>query len=250
VLSVAAADGTARSRPGKPPVRTSGIYLCPIGFEYAAYGRYGALRRVYYPPFHPGKPPRRVRPARCYRSGAQARRVGYRLAPPPPGVVYVSGIYLVPPRRSLADFCRALAQRAQIPAPCPGLVPTSPNAVSECSLEFCAGDGYIFLENTPPVPPTYNGDGPGSMHLWFNAFRPGRFPDEPCPDGTVERSQEVRGRPGQMIACPPGSSMHSGHVVLIWEEQGVVYEVSLHGHTDLNRRLDAILAEHLTLIGP
>ncbi|MGB2953765.1 MAG: hypothetical protein WBB74_10320 [Gaiellaceae bacterium] len=246
----AGATGASSGTPGKRPYRVSGVWLCPTGYDYVAYRRYRTLRRIYYPPFHPARPSYSVRPTRCFRSAQQAQRVGYHTAPLPPGTEDVDGIYLVPPDRALRVFCISAARYAHIAIPCPGLVPESPSAVSGCGR--CAGDGYLFLEAFVTAPSWYagGGGGHGLMHLWFVGFRVGLFPDEPCRDGIVERALQIRGQPGQLIACPPGQSTHSDHVVARWEENGAVYEVSLHNHTNVNRDLVIEMAQHVRLVSP
>jgi hypothetical protein len=250
-VALAGASTAADARaPGAPPYRLGRLWFCPTGHDYVAYRRYRRLRRVYYPPFHPGRPSYRVRPTRCFRTTRQAERAGYHAAPLPRGTEEVGGIYLVPPERALRTFCGSAAQYAHLTVACPGLVPEYPYAVSSCELDLCAGNGYLYLEAIVSAPDWYVGTEPGVMHLWFVSFRAGRFADEPCGDGVLERTVEIRGQPGQLISCPPGQATHSDHVVARWQENGVVYEVSLHNHTDVNRDLVIEMAQRVRLVPP
>ena len=53
------------------------------------------------------------------------------------------------------------------------------------------------------------------------------------------------GTQGTLYECPPRTGAHFGGVLLRWCEQGVVMAVSLHGPSELNRRLVMALAAHM-----
>ena len=65
----------------------------------------------------------------------------------------------------------------------------------------------------------------------------------PCAD---PHSRTVfRGHPATWYWCPAGSDEDSGHVVLVWHQQGMIYGVTTHGHTLFNMRLVTYIANHL-----
>ena len=71
---------------GVPPQKVAGIYICPDGAEFVAYGH------SVYPPNYPTPPARTVPPSRCFASMEQAARAGYGLARPPRGGRVVGGV--------------------------------------------------------------------------------------------------------------------------------------------------------------
>ncbi|MGZ5288803.1 MAG: hypothetical protein ACXWZU_12205 [Actinomycetota bacterium] len=60
------------------------------------------------------------------------------------------------------------------------------------------------------------------------------------------------GHPAQWVTCPDNRNppQDSGHVMLEWTEAGIVYAVSVHTDTPVNRRLALFLAQHLVLVEP
>jgi len=92
------------------------------------------------------------------------------------------------------------------------------------------------------------GVGHHSGHFWILAARRVNAPDtQSCTGARAGGTVQVRGHRGQWITCPQGSELNSGHVILVWMQKGVRYGVSLHGDTELNRRLALAIAEHLAL---
>jgi hypothetical protein len=55
----------------------------------------------------------------------------------------------------------------------------------------------------------------------------------------------MAGHPAAWTFCSEGSTLDSGHTDLTWTQGPVVYTVSLHGHSDLNKELALALAENL-----
>ena len=51
-------------------------------------------------------------------------------------------------------------------------------------------------------------------------------------------------------ALPNKSNLNSGHVAFQWFADGVIYGVSVHGITDVNRRMIRELLDYLVLVGP
>ncbi len=52
------------------------------------------------------------------------------------------------------------------------------------------------------------------------------------------------------VECGDGSSMNSGHVLLRWTKGGVIYAVSLHGHTSVNRDVELAIALSIEYLDP
>ena len=44
--------------------------------------------------------------------------------------------------------------------------------------------------------------------------------------------------------------MNSGHVLLRWARGDVVYAVSLHGHTQVNRDVELAIARNIEYVAP
>jgi len=249
---LAAACNGATPRPPRPlgasPQSFGGtVFQCPSGFDFAAFGD------RYYPPNHPARPALTVRPSRCFSMPSQAQAAGYRLAPTPPGDLLVGGEYLVHVDAGTRGGCQAGAQALGFPVPCPGLVPFGWAQASQCTP--CRG--IFVLEGGFPGPPGYVGletdKGRGHLNVWavpFRSFGPGKPGYEGCPEGVVDGSESVQEATALWITCPTGSGLDSGHIILQWLSHGVFYAVSLHGQTDLNRRLDLAIAGHLEMLGP
>lgn len=248
LLALAGCGGDHRSqRLGKAPEKLEAhLYVCPAEFDTIGY------RGRAYPSMYPTRPGSGVRPDRCFRSIQQAERAGYTVAPTPPGATRVDDVYLVPPERSLAASCRRAARIARIPVPCPTLVPVPANSVGGCvGVGSCVGHGLFVLEGSFNGPPGYAGAEGRGGHLWFFGALPSNAREIECCGGRrVAASVSVRGHRASWLEYPSGSTLNSGHVLLEWRESGVVYAVSLHGHSLLNRQLDRILAGRLRMVVP
>jgi hypothetical protein len=63
---------------------------------------------------------------------------------------------------------------------------------------------------------------------------------------------DMKGAQAQWIACPAGQNppVDSGHIMLQWSHSGIVYTVSVHTDTAMNRRLALFIAEHLVIVQP
>jgi hypothetical protein len=233
--------------PGRAPQRLEAhVFACPSDYDTIGY------RRRAYPSMYPARPGSEIRPDRCFRSIDQAERAGYPLAPTPPGAIRVDGVYLVPAKRSLVTYCRRAARTAGFRVPCPTLVPVPAGSVGGCvGLGRCVGHGIFVLEGSFNGPPGYVGAEGRGGHLWFFAAVANRVNQIQCCGGhRQEASFAVHGHRASWLEYPPGSDLNSGHVLLEWRERGVVYAVSLHGHSELNRQLDALLARRVQLIAP
>lgn len=70
-------------------------------------------------------------------------------------------------------------------------------------------------------------------------------------DGATSAGPDVSGSAGSWIECGvDASGVNSGHVLLRWSRGDVVYAVSLHGHTQINRDVELAIAENIEYIGP
>src|SRR5919109_3296685 len=92
-----------------PEKLEANLFVCPSRFDTIGY------RRRAYPSMYPSRPGSDIRPDRCFRSVDQAEEAGYSLARTPPGAIRMDGVYLVPPRRSLATYCRRAGRIARLP---------------------------------------------------------------------------------------------------------------------------------------
>jgi hypothetical protein len=225
----------------------SDLFLCPGGLAFAGYGR------VFYLPNDPGRPDASVRPTRCFATSAEARGAGFRLAPGPLGSELVGDISLEPTTPSAKLVCRRAARTLGIRILCPTLVPVSIGAITECQRPDCVTFGAFTLQDYFSGPPGYVGiPGQSGNHLFLLEAPDGRERtaqfltcDRPKRAGTAT----VRGRPARWIDCPAGSSMNSGHVMLIWIEGNVRYAISLHSDNEVNRAIALVVAAHLQDVG-
>jgi hypothetical protein len=245
MMALVAAGCGSGAPPGQPPQRiAAGFYSCPAEAPTIV------VNRVFYPVTYPTPPSPSVRPSRCFRTSDNAIRAGYRRAPTPHRDVRVDDIYLVPPSRSLDRYCRTSAASAGLPVPCPTLVPAPGTSVVDCGgAAPCLVRGRFLLEGNFIGPPGYVGAGEGAGHLWLLGFRiasRGRY--ECSTPHRLPGQAEIYGKPAHWLACPPGSELNSGHVLLEWRLRNFIYAVSIHGVTSLNRRLAVVIARHVRLI--
>jgi hypothetical protein len=93
-------------------------------------------------------------------------------------------------------------------------------------------------------------DGTPEGHLWIAAGKGRReLAGQECCGGRNRAGRpRVDHTTGHWISFPSGSFGNSGHIMLVWEANGVTYDVSLHGHSSLNERLDRIIANHVVYI--
>jgi hypothetical protein len=239
--------GRGSEKLGRAPQKLeTHLYVCPADFDTIGY------RRRAYPSMYPARPGSGVRPDRCFRSIAQAEHAGYRLAPTPSGATRVGDVYLVPPVRRLAADCRHAAQVAGMAVPCPTLVPVPADSVGGCvGVKRCVRHGVFILEGSFNGPRGYVGVGGRGGHLLFLAAAAGKASEIECCGGVrTKASFAVLGQRASWLEYPSGSELNSGHVALEWRKRGVVYLVSLHGHSELNRRLDKVLAKRVQLVTP
>jgi hypothetical protein len=259
--------------PGTDPYDVGGRHVCPDSTGFAAY----LPEHVFYPPNHPGRPPQELRPASCFSSAAEAVGAGYSLAPPPPGVQVMGGIYLV--RANAFPLCDLAGAALGFPVPCPtrlpsaGLESATPACAVASSRTGCVLGGVFALEYAgfalPPgavsgvVPLFAHHFAPGieAPHLVLSAFE---WTDPSldrtlaealyCHDGervgewTTGLANGARMR-GEVVDCPHQLRPNGGHRVLRWSRNGVSYQLSVHGHTDRNMSVLVAVASNLFLTG-
>jgi len=260
---------------GVQPLDLSGIFVCPRMAAYAGY----QVQGVYYPSNHPLHPRLSVQPTDCFSNGGDAEVSGYSLAPTPPGMQMAEGVYFAPIDEVLAGQCKQAGKQLGFAVPCPSLlpVPSLGTGPPRCDLPYttewpCVYGGFVLSQQAFDVPPDYSelkslNHGPHlviaalsseDLHQqfterWAPFFCPGAYRN-----GELQTPGEtfVRGLPAVYIECGAsyeanffgGYSMNEGHVVLQWTRQGVTYEVSLHGHTGVNRRLAQFIADHIEYV--
>jgi hypothetical protein len=165
----------------------------------------------------------------------------------------IAEVRLVPVRPNLLARCRQEAHRVPFPAPCPQLLPAR-----QLDLLWCngcpPGEETFNVDGLFRGPVGYEGKGHGGsrdLHLVMGAFRAEDNPVRSlCPGAHLAGASRVRGRAGHWILCPmpPEPGFHSGHVVLTWVEDGARYVVSLHGQTEVNRRIARGIARDLVMV--
>ena len=165
----------------------------------------------------------------------------------------IAGVSLVPVPQSLLTRCRQEARRIPFPAPCPRLLPAR-----QLDLLWCngcrPGEEMFNLDGLFRGPVGYEGTGHGGrrdLHLVIGAFLANEQPVRSlCEGAELAGRTRVRDHPGRWVLCPklaePG--VHSDHVVLTWVEEDARYVVGLHGQTEVNRRIGAVIAEHLMMV--
>jgi len=242
---------------GMAPIEGSGIFVCPIGMHYAAY----ADGKV-YPPNHPRLPQPSVRPARCFTTEEEAIGAGYAIALAPPGYLVVDGVYLGSSDPQLQVWCRNSAARLGFAVWCPERLPNPGWGADGCgSLELdpppgtCVFRDAFFLELRGfPAPPEYGVE----SHFVMTAFRADEKDSRVltllgCSNGAVVETSFslVPEEQASFIDCPSGTPPLGGHLILRWPTSPgaeVVWQVSLHGDTPINRSLLMAIAAHIVYV--
>jgi hypothetical protein len=173
------------------------------------------------------------------------------LAPPPPEGIVVDDVYLVPPVPAVHDACVRAGARLAIGILCPGLAPAPTTSFANCGRPACVFLGALVLTFGLAGPPGYVGiPGQSGNHVFVLesvAGRESQIEFLRCTGGRRAGSTSLQGVTARWIHCPAsGSTMNSGHVMLVWETAGSRYAVSLHSDTDVNRDLALAMAEHMS----
>jgi hypothetical protein len=175
-------------------------------------------------------------------------------APSPAGQLELDGVRLVLSSSGLRRQCREAADFLGFAVPCPMLLPASwPGAAPRrfCDPEFLcvSGDEFLFEEHRLVVPPDDLGvDGQGRLAI--AAAKDVAAFSVACLGGLKVATIEVHGTRGNLYECSHQAGAHLGGVMLRWRDAGVVMAVSLHGHSELNRRLLVVLAAHTEAVLP
>lgn len=224
----------------RAPLQAGDLWYCPTTHPVRVY-----QDGLYYPAEYPHRGRHIGRPDRCFEDPERAEEDGYRLAPPPPGAVIAGGIYVVPAVAPTTLACADLSERAGVPVPCPGVLP-SPGEGPSCLSGRCEYAGGVVLEQRGfQTSRDWHQDG---EHVVLTAapvavghvIRPGRplrvDADSALvtcgPDDPVEAEGEDTFR--VCPTAPPwipgiGGFPHEDHTAAFWRRGRVVYAASVEG---------------------
>lgn len=197
----------------------------------------------------------------------------------------VDGVPLIHPTKAERAQCQKVANATHAGVPCPGLIPDpipTSESSSNCAGEFVGpncGRPQIepIIEKTSPyfnwqqmsfqVPAGYVGVPDettiGGEPLGHFVIYAGKTLDlsrfgkaSPIPAYCTQvRKLRVHGVPARMYQCANSDNgksveLDAGHELLIWKQYGVMCEVSLHGHSQLNQDLDLVIANATKFVLP
>jgi hypothetical protein len=246
--------GADRPAPGLEPFAIGHAWDCPPGWTVKAYAGEG----LYYPAYHPAQRPFEVKPARCFRTEAEARLAGFRLAPPPKGGAVFEGVYLVPSSARVRAECRNAAARVGFAIPCPSLLPLA-SADDPCSLNTgcvtAAGQVWESFGLTISLitPPDFTGavvnrrgfsavDGAAGQLLLSVVGLPLQSAAGQalnlCPRGKL--GPIVMGTPSLWTDCAGDSSAR-----LSWASGGAIYAVTTQQQSPASQRFVEFFASRL-----
>lgn len=178
----------------------------------------------------------------------------------------VAGLHFEPAPKWMAGYCRKAADDLRYAVLCPVRLPSpidivpcrGPAPKDELWGKYCFD--YV-LDSLFRGPPGYRGPfsatNPRAGHLAIWTIAPssdmysgGLFG---CPGGGLRReSARLRGHSGHWWACPATrvADLNSGHVAFQWFANGVIYGLSVHGTSRVDRRIVRELLDDLDLVGP
>lgn len=185
----------------------------------------------------------------------------------PRSEIRVSGALLVAADLALRAECVRAAHAGGFDVPCPRLVIEHRGATGEgCPQELLSPLRDCLEDSAPSDPKPHVRDSfvyiqndlvlDGALHLFvvgvksdslLRAFRAG------CGDASESTSSgpDLLGVGTTWVECAGEiSGMNSGHVLLRWSRGDVVYAVSLHGHTQVNRDVELAIARNIEYVGP
>lgn len=188
--------------------------------------------------------------------------------------VVVDGVTLEPPPSNFGKYCRLAASRLARQVPCPALIP-GPSIAPARGAELCSGnDGKLgsrpclshdvyLLQRIFGAEDSYKGLGPGRgaghLSIWSVPTSSLRQQGFGCAwFGRTDGSVAVGELEGTFFSCPEVHDVSererfpidSGHLVLQFAEGGYSVGVSLHGHSNANRRIAVMIAKSLSSIAP
>lgn len=147
--------------------------------------------------------------------------------------------------------CQDAADLLRFPVPCPGVLPVT-RAPVHCQTpsdfagaeitpkEGCAlGAGFILAPRLIADPDIY--------HLIIEGAMTAR---EDCGGQDPQTPIKVNGAHAVIIQCNQLAGLVAGHTLLRYRADGVFVEVSVHGHTDQDRRIVVGVAESVEMIPP
>ena len=177
----------------------------------------------------------------------------------------VVGLRLEPVPRWMEGYCHKAADDLGYAVLCPVRLPRwydllpcrGPAPKNELWGKYCFD--YV-LDSVFKGPPGYHGPfaanrRTGHLAIWTIApssdmYRGGLFG---CPEGGLRQAPvRLRAHSGHWWACPATrvANLNSGHVAFQWFAHGLIYGLSVHGITGLNRRIVRELLDNLDLVGP
>jgi hypothetical protein len=180
----------------------------------------------------------------------------------------VAGLRLERAPKWMAGYCQKAADDLGYAVLCPVRLPSmidivpcrGPTPRNELWGKYCFD--YV-IDSLFWGPPRYHGPFSanrrvGHLAIWtiapssdmYRGDRGGLFG---CPGGGRRKeSTRLRGHSGHWWACPASraADLNSGHVAFQWFAGGRIYGVSVHGNSQINRRIVRELLDHLDLVGP
>ena len=185
----------------------------------------------------------------------------------PSSSVRVSGVLLVAADPALRAACVRAAHAGGFEVPCPRLVIEHRGAIGEACPEEPLSPLRDCLEDSAPSDPKPHVRDSfvyiqndlvldGALHLFVvgiksdSLLRPFRVG---CGDAAESASSgpDLLGLGTTWVECAgEASGMNSGHVLLRWSRGDVIYAVSLHGHTQVNRDVELAIARNIEYVGP
>jgi hypothetical protein len=170
--------------------------------------------------------------------------------------VNAGDLYLRFQHGTLGPACGAMATKLDFPVACPNLLPSdatisgpdccvvsNPEVAPLFVLEshFTATNGYPGAE---PVPD----DAAPHGHFLLTAMRqtPESVALSCASPEALGPGPKVLGLPAFWQLCPNGSGGNAGHLMLVWENGGIEYSISLHGDSPDNRLALQLIALNLT----
>jgi hypothetical protein len=247
--------GQAGTISTQAPYRLGGAFTCPPSWPVLAMANH-----LSYPAGHPTRPPPSAVAVACYHTEDQAAGAGYPVAPLPPGVLEVDGIYLTPTGHAFQARCQQVADRLRLVVPCPGLLPTAPPGAPPPQLcgppPTCQrGQPVVITQPAFTGPFGYGGAGDGNGGLFIVAAPAQSVTGQSGPRCRNEyrlATLTVQGNWAALGTCSddPESSWFGRSVLLHWWQRDTLVVVSVIGHSDINRRLVVALANHLIFVSP
>jgi hypothetical protein len=237
------------------PYRLGGAPQCPPNWPVLAMANH-----VSYPSGNPTRPPADATAVACYHTVADAASAGYLPASPPPGVLEVGGVYLTPTSEAFQRDCQKVADRLGTMVPCPRLLPATPPGIPPPRLcqqegQCRRGEPLLFSQAAFVVPFGYVGAPGGYGALGIVAAPTPERDGQPmiqCQQELQPTTRTVLGAQAVLASCAdePSNSLFGGMDLLRWPKEGTRVAVAILGHSELNLRLAATLADHLRLIEP